>query len=462
MKKYLIMKYFFILFVGINAYITFPLLKDNPSFSKEDTPSDIINKLFYSNLYIKMNIGSENVEVKSYLSIDRHELMIAGIGVKNHKYNQNKSESYKCSYCKEKEFTYGDYNRGIISTENFKINFNGAELRTIKNMNFILGTSSIYMDPPEGSIGLNLPKIESETNYNLLKSLKLTNSTNSYIWYLNFTEKNSKMIIDAFPHDLDSITYNASNLKMVNSIKEGSSLIWGLKFEKIYYENENNNIGSSEAKIDFTINYIFAPNETGKFLENIFFEEYYKRNICFKKGINYNRQYFIYCLNSKDFDPKQFKNIYFQSSELDISFELNYNELFLYKDNYVYFLILFQNGNNFWRFGEIFLKKYYLVFDNDDKSLGFYKTIEKNEDNNTKTDYIQYILIGLLVLIFAGVVAILIVVFLKKSKKKKRANELDDNFEYQAKIDEAYDSDKKKDNNSPNDNEEKNEIIPPD
>ena len=123
MKKYF---YVYILFLiqDINSYITFPLLKDIPSFSKEETPSEIIEKLFDSNLYIKMIIGSENTEVKTYLSNQRHELMIAGNKIKNHKYNENKSLSYKCTYCNEKEFPYGDYNGGIISTENFiKKNF---------------------------------------------------------------------------------------------------------------------------------------------------------------------------------------------------------------------------------------------------------------------------------------------------------------------------------------------------
>ena len=66
MKKYF---YVYILFLiqDINSYITFPLLKDIPSFSKEETPSEIIEKLFDSNLYIKMIIGSENTEVKTYL-----------------------------------------------------------------------------------------------------------------------------------------------------------------------------------------------------------------------------------------------------------------------------------------------------------------------------------------------------------------------------------------------------------
>ena len=107
MKKYF---YIYLLFLigDINTYITFPLLKEIPSISKKESPSEIMSKLFYSKLYIKMIIGSQNIEVKTYLSNKRYELMIAGNGIKNNKYNENKSLSYNCSYCKEKEFAYGD------------------------------------------------------------------------------------------------------------------------------------------------------------------------------------------------------------------------------------------------------------------------------------------------------------------------------------------------------------------
>ena len=205
-----------------------------------------------------------------------------------------------------------------------------------------------------------------------------------------------------------------------------------------------------EAKIDFTLNYILAPNDTGNYLEKIFFNEYYNKNICFKKGINDNKQYFIYCLNSNEFDPKKFKNIYFKSTDLNLYFILTHKDLFISKNNYIYFLILFQN-NLFWSFGELFLKKYCLVFDNDKRSLGFYTNIEKVEENNDvpdkgdDSDYAKYIYISLLVLILIGVIAILIVVILKKAKRRNRANELDDNADYEAKIYDNYNSREKSD-----------------
>ena len=73
MKKNLYIYLTFLFLEKVFSYITFPLFKDTPSISKDDTPSEIMEKLFDSNLYIIMNIGSQNIEVKAFLSNERYE-----------------------------------------------------------------------------------------------------------------------------------------------------------------------------------------------------------------------------------------------------------------------------------------------------------------------------------------------------------------------------------------------------
>ena len=402
-----------------------------------------------------MNIGSENIEVKAYLSNERYELMIAGKGISTHKYNEDNSISYNCTYCKEKDYSYGRYHKGIISNENFRIKFNETEIRTINKMNFVLGTASFYKNPPEAFVGLTFQMLDSEKNYNLFSSLKLTNSTNSYNWFLNFTENDSKMVIDAFPHDLDNIHFDASKKDTADAINGDYYYIWGLLFNKIYYGNEQNLISfadadNTKAEIDFSMNYILAPNDNMTYFENIFFNDYYQKNICFKKGINDDKYYFIYCKNSNDFEPKKFKisktslnkNFIYHLNSI---FEFNYNELFFYKDNYIYFLILFQN-KIYWTFGELFLKKTFLVFNHDQKNLAFYQNYEsKDQDKKDNKGFNFNILyISLLVLILIGIIAILIVIYLKKGTRKKKANELNDDYDYLGK-----------------NNDKENYIVPP-
>jgi hypothetical protein len=270
------------------------------------------------------------------------------------------------------------------------------------------------------------------------------------------------MVIDAFPHDFDN-KYDKAKLNTAKTLNDGYYLIWGLIFSNIYYDNENNNISltdNTRAKIDFSLNYIMAPNDTGVYLENIFFNEYYSKNICFKKGINNNKQYFIYCQNSNNFNPENLKSIYFKSLELNSIFEFSYKDLFYYKDNYIYFLILFQK-ENYWTFGELFLAKYFLVFNHDQKILAFYQNYENKGPNDNgdsggnKFIYsIVYIVIGVAVLIIIGIISIFFVQALK-DKRKIRANELDEPYIYDAKEKNSdqidyLDSDSNKGENSQN------------
>ena len=74
----------------------------------------------------------------------------------------------------------------------------------------------------------------------------------------------------------------------------------------------------------------------------------------------------------------------------EIFFIFDYKDLFFYKNDLTYFLILFREVdiNNF-RIGELFSKKYNLVFNQDSKTIGYYSNInniikESNVKNNKK------------------------------------------------------------------------------
>ena len=197
-----------------------------------------------------------------------------------------------------------------------------------------------------------------------------------------------------------------------------------------------------------------APEEIGTFLGKEFFGEYFEKNICFKETFGNLNEIFIYCKNVKEFDVKKFKSIYFKSVDLNSIFELNYKDLFYYKDNYVYFLLLFKGIS--WIFGELFLKKYYLVFNQDLKTIGYYQNIEnienieireneKPDNNNENKDNFDFkinLTHILLILILLSILIVGTVLYCKKGKRKNRANELDDNYEYNESI-----NDTKNDNN---------------
>ena len=78
-------------------------------------------------------------------------------------------------------------------------------------------------------------------------------------------------------------------------------------------------------------------------------------------------------INVKFLKVENFKSIFFHSKQLNYTFELNYNDLFLYRNEFYYFLIYFKVnlGDTRWFLGQIFLKKYLIVFDQEKAFLGF-------------------------------------------------------------------------------------------
>ena len=119
---------------------------------------------------------------------------------------------------------------------------------------------------------------------------------------------------------------------------------------------------------------------------------------------------------------KTFKNIEFYSHELDYSFIFKQKELFVESKDKLIFIICFTDSlKKEWSFGNIFLQKYTIVFEQDRKLIGFYK------QNEFSFSFSWIIVISFGIVIISLIYYIYI--FLKK-KRKIRANELIENFEY--------------------------------
>ena len=146
-----------------------------------------------------------------------------------------------------------------------------------------------------------------------------------------------------------------------------------------------------------------------------------------------NFKYF-YCTN---FDTiKQFKGIHFKHNDLSIDFFLDYNDLFINKNNKYFFLIAFKpSSNTNWIIGYPFFKKFEFVFQPEGKLIGTYFDYPKNKNTSNNNNGLNTSMI--LLICFVGILLIIIFVLvyflyklITKKFKKKRANELDDNFDY--------------------------------
>ena len=300
-----------------------------------------------------------------------------------------------------------------------------------------------------------------------------TNSTSYYFKFYNKEEINKKgfdgeIILGAEPYIYESniykeddfvTVYNHVNDYYYNDFWDGKYINYSFYFEKVYYYIDNNNQSenirfvqgsdSNEAAIDFESGLIKAPSNYYSIIVATFFDQYIKDNICkettisggFKGIICYKTK-----LNAKLL-YEHFPTIYFDNVNLNFTFSLNSNDLFIENNEIIYFVLISQNEKiNNWRFGQQFLKKYKLVFNNDKKAIGCFIKSKKEsngeiiEDNNNgnkdkKDKKIHYGIIILIIgiILFIGEVIVAVVCIKKYNclNRRKRANELmDDNYDY--------------------------------
>ena len=344
-----------------------------------------------------------------------------------------------------------------------------------KNENILNVVNIILDNSPKDEctnikIGLAMPGYQGKDKciYFIEQVKKNDKSVNLTMYNFNFydeKEKNDKgfdgeLIVGAAPHETESGYYNESDFITVSNfvdeyyytdLWDGKYINFTLHFKNVFIYINNSNIDenkiyvntteSDEASIDFELGLNKCPFTYYTLIRSLFFQEYIKNYICKETTIS-GGFYAILCdknkLNVKEFYAK-FPTIYFEHLDFNYTFTLDSKDLFIEKDGYLYFGLVSQNEKlNNWRFGQLFLKKYRLVFNNDRKSIGYYIKHKEKEYNPEKSK--SKISIGLILLIVGIVIligeTIIAVVCIKKYKclnRKKRANELmDDDYEYKS------------------------------
>ena len=425
------------------SYITFPLNEFKPNIDLIHNPKEVIKEISKTELYITLEIGSERAKIKTTLSHQLSELFISGKDMKSHSYDEEKSNSYMCRNNYTKVLYNGWYKEVALSKEDFYIQNNNT-IHKVEQLYFLLGKKTDSEDNKyEGIIGLRYGSFNDLMDYNLIRNLNRRKIINSYNWFLNFEnieKEKGKMIIGALPHLIDD-KFEESKFIQTPGVKNG---FLGFDMNRISYGNLKELVKSYAGYIHFDLKFIFAPNELMEILDKEFFNKYISEKICFKEIYGIGRNIFYYCKNQKEFDISKFKEIKFSINQLEQFFVFDYKDLFYYKDDLIYFLILFQEYDiNSFKIGHMFLKKYNLVFNQDSKTIGFYSNmININEtksedfiDNKNKHNFSFTNL--LLILILVSILVIGALIYRRRINRKMRANELEDQFQYVSKNDDT-------------------------
>ena len=376
---------------------------------KEDYQRDKDREKAYDELYGK-NKTKETDNIKGYDPMNDY----------NPDYNDDDSDNKRPYNDEELEEIYENYTNTNKNNGNKNNNNNGNK----KNEN-------------ENFVGNGLFKEESA---NLITQLKKRDKINSYVFSIKYTnDDNGEIIIGDLPHEYSPNKYSSQNYFFDTvSITKEPPFNWHFTYDKCLYGEEEVD-KSNMVKLSIDFGFIKGNSFLKKNLEKNFFGV----NNCNKKQIN---DYDIfYCTKDalKNFKPIIFKlQSKYCPTITNANFEFTADDLFI-KDNNdndkYYFQIIFNTDGLFhnWVFGKPLFKKYQMVFDQDKKTYGFYLENNFNIINtlpnniaNTSTK-ISWILVVFLLIVSLGLLYALHKL-LPKIPRKLKANELEENFSYEA------------------------------
>ena len=318
-----------------------------------------------------------------------------------------------------------------------------------------------------------------------ISSMKQAKFINNYLWtyeYFN-KEKNEKniagnkniidnydgvIILGEYPHNFNPNEFNETKIGKFYTEKSSSQLIWNMKFDGIYYTvSDINNLESKEkdffmnkVNVDllFNVNYIYVTKEFFDSIISNYFRNYLNKKYCM---VNYvkekSEEYQIITCDKNTFtmdDIKKFPTIKFLHRIFHYTFFLSYDELFDEINGKITFLMMLKTGNSDkWTFGKLFLKKYKFSFNQDQNTIFFYKNttcipnnkanmfknLDKSEnikERNNENNIFKYIFTKInIIWICITIITLISGLYIGKKilprNRKTRANELDDNFEYQ-------------------------------
>ena len=372
------------------SYLIFPFKTKQPQINETETNISLIfSSLIDNNIFINLQIGLPNQTIEAFLRSDEYDFYISEKPINNNKssnlspyifdvgsdiinfYDQNNSISLEITNKTKNSILASDVT-GNISFDYFHFISTNKEKIT-KKIPFILYPSTIKSTP--GVISLEAPLEVEEKEYNFIENLKENNVIDSYFWIINYTSDNEgNFIIGEQPHIFDPLNYNEKDLLLYYPFSDDEMFGWGLVFDEINF-GEKYFRQFHGCYFSYELNYIKGIIELEKQLD-LFFNKFIENGTCFKEIFNNLNEpiKFFYCIKEKYKENiKFFPKLKFFHFDYNYTFELNYKDLFIEKNDKYFLMIFFDKAQFDWYFGKPFLKKYSFLMNHDTKILGFYK-----------------------------------------------------------------------------------------
>ena len=413
----------FNLFCNILSQIVFDFEKKYKTFNKDNFSEYISN----NKLITKITLGTPKQEVPIEIDFKEHFFYITDKEV-NGIYDCKKSSSY-LNTSKSNSYDFDNIKELYTSFENFYFK-NYSKKEILSKNDFLLITKTKKKNDEELSkLGLTIIHYLEFYKYNFIYILKQNKTINSIIFYFEYLkDSKGKLYIGTEPHNIQTNKFSIQDYK-TKYLDISDNFNWFFKFNNITFYNISI---TNYRKIKFDANFygIFPPTNLKEEIKEKVFNKLIEDKICSLESNDKYEYSFFVC--EKNFEIKKFQSLNFYLKDYNFTFTLTYEDLFIKNDNRYYCLILYEDktliGRMNWVLGEVFLKKYFIVFNQENQMIGFYIKI-----NTSKNLPISWILVFIFVTI-SLILAIVVYKLLNQKKRKIRANELEEDFEYVQKI----------------------------
>lgn len=459
------MKYSFNLIINLiyiklcSLYLIFPFQTRLSQITNTDKDiTALFRSLIYNHIFIELDIGSPEKNIEIFLRSTTTDFYISEKNKSDEKtscpqpiiydvgsdlnkfFDKYNSKSLEIT----EEGIYSYPNKNLIGNVSYDIIhfINHKKEKVDKKLKFILYKSTLGYMP--GIIGLQAILEIEEKKYNFFEQLKINSIINSYYWMINYTsDYEGNFIIGEQPHIIDPAYFNKDDLSFAYPFLYEDFYDWGLSFDNIIFNGVNFR-QFHDTTFNYELNYIKGNGELEDQLD-IYFKESINNKTCFKEYIDYPYppNIFFYCKKDLYIDNmKYFPPLILYQYELNYTFELNYLDLFLEKNDKIILMIFFDEMKFDWHFGKPLLRKYPFLMNQDTKMIGFYKNKETNNINENNQNSINKWQITLFIILVICSIILLITtgiflgVYLFK-KKRKAKYILDEDYDYTTQNNEA-------------------------
>ena len=237
----------------------------------------------------------------------------------------------------------------------------------------LVASEDEYQESADGVLSLKYPKEENDVR-NIINKLYLGGYIKKKILYFNFKdEMAANLMMGSIPDYINNNNKLYSTCHINENNKNWNCIITHLLLDDNYNFYQANVLDAA-AIFSTGLEKIYAPRNTLDLFINNYFKNFpnYKEESCMIKILSGIHQ--IYCLRS-------FLNIKGPSVHFIMNgyaYKVPFEDLFddVYTDSYnsykLFKIEFYETEKNEWYFGTVFLRQYEVVFDADNKVMGFY------------------------------------------------------------------------------------------